>query len=98
MKFGKAINKYRKAKKLSQRELAFIVGVTPTYLSALENDRKEPSIKLIQEICKSLSIPKEILFWESLNMVEGMTQDDKKIVSSAKEIVNSYFLKYSHLS
>ena len=87
---GATIKKYRENNKITQEELANKIDVTPTYISALENNRKEPSISLLNAISKKLDIPLEIMFWDTVNL-EDVKGKDKEIIEVAKGIVNSYF-------
>lgn len=53
--FGQRFRQLRKAKGLSQRELADLVGVDFTYLSKIENDRiAPPSAKTIAALARVL--------------------------------------------
>ena len=88
---GIPIKKYRKQKGIKQSELANTIGVTPTYISALENNRKEPSISLITKICEALDIPKEVLFWEAVTTLIKVKPQDKDILDAANCIVNEYY-------
>jgi DNA-binding XRE family transcriptional regulator len=88
---GIPIKKYRIAKRLSQVDLAKIIEVTPTYISALENNRKEPSIALISKISEELDIPKEVLFWEAVSSSIEVKQEDKEILEVANSIINEYY-------
>jgi len=51
-KVGENISKLRKAKKLSQGELAKILGVNRSYISTLENGSRNPSVETLQKIAK----------------------------------------------
>lgn len=95
MKLGTIIKKYREARKLTQPNLSQLINVTPTYLSAVENNRKEPSIKLISDISRVLNVPKEMLFWEAITINDKMNDKDKKIVNAAKNIVNNFYFEIS---
>ncbi|OGI92088.1 hypothetical protein A3A09_02175 [Candidatus Nomurabacteria bacterium RIFCSPLOWO2_01_FULL_42_20] len=53
-KVGENISKLRKAKKLSQGELAKILGVNRSYISTLENGSRNPSVETLQKIAKAL--------------------------------------------
>ena len=44
----------RKERRLSQRELASMVGITRSYLSTVENGRGNPSHDLVGKILKEL--------------------------------------------
>lgn len=89
--FGSAIKKYRSAAKLTQKQLAQDLSITPAYLSALENGHKESSLSLLTAICKALNVPREILFWEAVEITDGMSEEDKKTVEIAKVIIRHYF-------
>lgn len=48
------IKEEREIAKLTQEELADKVGITRAYLSKLENNHREPSMKLLQAIAEAL--------------------------------------------
>lgn len=56
-------------KKLTQKELADIVGVSRDYVSSLENGRaKNPSIELMKNLSKALDVSvTELFFYEGNN-------------------------------
>jgi len=58
MLFGEKMRGLRKAKNLSQRELADLVGVSFTYISKIENEKLDfgdyPSEELIGKLSKAL--------------------------------------------
>lgn len=56
VKIGKLIAKCRKAKKLTQKELAEQLGVTDKSVSKWENGVCLPDVSLYKEICKILNI------------------------------------------
>lgn len=61
MKTGDLIRKYRKAREWTQSELAFELGVTKAYISAVENDSKALSLNQLLRFAGHLDIPsKEI--------------------------------------
>ena len=61
--FGYALREFRRAAKLSQRELANRIGVDFSYISKIENERlPPPSADTIVEICRVLDVrPEELL-------------------------------------
>lgn len=87
---GGTIKKYRIMSNLKQTELAKKVKVTPTYISAVENNRKEPSISLLNEICRAIHLPKEVLFLEAVS-VNDFKKEDREIIDTAKEIMKAYY-------
>lgn len=53
---GKNIKKIRKERKLKQEELAKQIGISRSYLSDIENNRKNPSIKTIESLADKLNV------------------------------------------
>lgn len=90
IRFGKTIRRLRNAKGLKQRELAARLPVTPTYLSHLENDRVEPSIKLLRGIARVLNTPVEVIFWDSVDLPDNASPDDRKACELAKLVVRHW--------
>lgn len=54
---GEAIRNLRKASGLTQKGLAGMVGVNPTYLSHVETGRREPSVTLLRALARELTVP-----------------------------------------
>lgn len=80
MKIGNIIKVARKKIGLSQGQLADRCSITVTYLSLIENDKKEPTISLLRTIAENLKLPLPILLFLSL--------DDEDIPESKKEFFN----------
>lgn len=66
MQLGTVIASNRKLKGLSQGELAIKVGVSQTYMSQIERNKKEPAISLLNKIATAIGIPVPVLFFLSL--------------------------------
>ncbi len=81
--FGTLLKELRRAKNISQRELAKTVGCDFTYISKIENDRiQPPSAETIQRICDALETPCEILMAHSgkvSNEVKDMVTNPEAI-------------------
>ena len=61
-KFGKRVRELRRAKSLSQEELAFRAGVHRTYLGGIERGERNPALENIEAIAKALGISLSDLF------------------------------------
>lgn len=61
IQFGKKLRESRLRKKLSQGDVAKILGVHRTYISGLERGRRNPSLLTVQKIAKALGVPVENL-------------------------------------
>jgi transcriptional regulator with XRE-family HTH domain len=61
-KLGKKIQQYRKAQKISQKQLAFESGLSRQYISYLESGLKSPTVDTLLSISEVLNIHvKELL-------------------------------------
>lgn len=61
MQIGKTLKEIRTAKGVSLTELAELSNVTKSYLSKIENDKREPSVTSIHSVCKALGVPLNIV-------------------------------------
>lgn len=60
---GGILKSARKAKGLSREKLAESLGVSPRYLSSLENESKKPSYHLLYRLVRELGIPADTIFY-----------------------------------
>lgn len=74
MNLGQAIKVARMRSNLSQEELADAVDCTKSYISLLETNRKEPSLKVLKAISRTVDIKLSLLF---LIAEEELTLDVK---------------------
>lgn len=63
MDIGKAILLCRTRRGLSQAKLAERIGCSVSYLSLLENGRRDPPISMIEKIANALQVPPNILIF-----------------------------------
>ena len=62
LQFGKKLRDVRLKKKLSQGDVARILGVHRSYISGLERGRRNPSLITVHKVAKALGVSiKEIL-------------------------------------
>ncbi|MCU4833936.1 transcriptional regulator [Bacillus thuringiensis serovar pingluonsis] len=62
------IAELRKEKLISQEKLAAQVGLSRTYISEIENNKKQPSVKLAIKIAKVLGTSVESIFSSSCKL------------------------------
>jgi transcriptional regulator with XRE-family HTH domain len=92
MRFGAAIKKFRERADLTQKELADLLQVTPTYLSAIEHERKQPSFDLLKKTSDVLGIPREVIFWESIDWkTVNLDEDSRKALRLARFVIDDSF-------
>jgi transcriptional regulator with XRE-family HTH domain len=62
LKFGRKVKEIRLKKKMSQGDLAKILGVHPTYISSVERGVRNMALNNIERLAKALSVPiKELI-------------------------------------
>lgn len=61
LQIGHAIKVLRTSRKLSQRELAFIIGVTESYVCLIENDRRMPHWATLCAFAQALQVPVSLI-------------------------------------
>lgn len=59
--------KYREKRKLSQSDLASMVGVSREYISMIETGNRNPSVAVAKKIGEALEFKWEIFFKENSN-------------------------------
>lgn len=57
MKIGKALKLCRSAKDLSLEAVAERAGISVSYLSRLENDKREPTLSIVGKVADALGVP-----------------------------------------
>jgi len=53
---GENIRKYRRKRNLTQKQLGELFELSNTYLSDIENNRTNPSIKTLKKVAKALEV------------------------------------------
>ena len=61
MRLGKRIKEGRRALELTQRQLADSLGVTPQHISAIEQDKRAPSLPSLARIAEELGVTVDFL-------------------------------------
>lgn len=75
---GKKVEKYRKAKGLSNRELAKIAEVTPSMLSQIERGLANPSIQTLKALAKALDVPTFSFLLEETNTEDLVVRSNNR--------------------
>ncbi len=94
-RIGKFIAECRKQKKMTQSELASILGVTEKSISNWENGRNMPDLSLFKPLCDELNITiNELLSGEKLAKSEYQEKLEENIVNTI-DYSTKRFNKYS---
>lgn len=63
--FGDSLRLIRKLHGYTAKELSTVLGISPTYLSEIENSKKTPSLDIIERYSKAFHVRKStILFFD----------------------------------
>ena len=65
LNIGLAISLFRRNRQIKQKELAKMVGVSTNYMSLIENNRRIPSLRLLEKIAHVLKIELSSLLYFS---------------------------------
>lgn len=63
MNIGRAIKLCRNQKNLTKTKLAELSGLSVSYLTLLEQEKRDPNLSTIDKICQALKIPLTILIF-----------------------------------
>ncbi|PRO64572.1 helix-turn-helix domain-containing protein [Alkalicoccus urumqiensis] len=77
MPIGDNIQDLRKEKGLTQAGLAKLMGISRSYLSDVENNRKNPSLKTIESLAEKLGV--SVLYLTSGNKAISDFTDEEKV-------------------
>lgn len=73
LKIGDRIKELRKEKGFTQNELAEFSGLSRSYLSDVENSRKNPSVETVEKLAESFGMKLVIRFENNWLGAKGMT-------------------------
>jgi transcriptional regulator with XRE-family HTH domain len=81
MLIGERIRESRRAKELTQQQLADILNVSKTVISGYENNTKSPTINNLEKLIAALDVNADYLFGRDVLAVS----EDEKIVNLSKQ-------------
>lgn len=87
MSLGKTIKLLRISSGLKQKELAPKLGITPNYLSLVENDKREPSMSFLRALAGELDLPLGLFLWDTSKTVSVFDSEQKKIYEEIKNLI-----------
>jgi len=89
MTLGSAIKRLRAAAGWSQKEFASQLGISSSYLSLIEKDRRDPTIPLVRRMAGQLGVPAVILFAAALEPQETKgSEHGQRLSGVLDELVN----------
>ncbi len=78
MNFGSAIKTCREAKGMSRSALAQLFDISPSYITLIEQNKRDPNLSVVYKIADSLNIPPPILMFLAAD-TESFESIDKDI-------------------
>jgi transcriptional regulator with XRE-family HTH domain len=89
MNYGRAIKIVRTAYGLSQAELAKRLSVGPSQLSLIEKNKRQPSVRVLQEVSTALQVPLHLLMLLA-SRPEDLDDkaDPKQVAEVARALLN----------
>lgn len=85
---GVGIKLARQKKGFTQDDLLDRIKVSQTHLSEIENNKRKPSMDLLDKISKSLELPIAVIFWLGINEDE-VDSDKVEIFNMLKPSVDN---------
>jgi transcriptional regulator with XRE-family HTH domain len=87
MSVGKAVKFARVAAGIKQKDLAVRLDVSPSYLSLVENDKREPSISFLRNLADEMSIPLGLLFVNVDSDVSEVSPEERALLLRIQDLV-----------
>ena len=79
---GQRIRFFRKAKRITQEELAFRIATSAAYISNIESGKKKPSLQKLTEIAENLGITiNDLVYLPKLNASSYSVGEINKMIS-----------------
>ncbi len=94
MEFGTIIKETRKKKNISQGSFAESLGISQTYLSLIEKNKKKPSFDLLDEISKALNIPVYYFMFKGLEVDKDVPKEKREAYKQISPIIGSMIEKF----
>lgn len=95
MNLGNTLKEIRKQRGYKQKTLASLCNISVTYLSQIENNKKEPALSTLKIISDKLSFPLPIIFFLSIQNTDiphNKLDIYNNLVPPFKSYMNSFFL------
>ena len=85
MNFSNTLEKCRKHRKLSKKYLADKIGKSASYITLLEQGKREPNFSLVEDLCAALDIPTSVFMFlasqdKDLPMSDELTTKIEKLM------------------
>ncbi len=79
MNIGKSIKTIRVDRGIKQGEMAAMSGITQSYLSQIELDKRKPTLQTLETIAYAFRLPLPFLMWHSLDILVDVPKEKQDI-------------------
>lgn len=87
MQLGDVIASFRKKKNVDQKELAGALGITVTYLSLIENNRRMPSPPLLRSIANYFGVKMTVFLFPILKSAGVKSKKSQETLKAAEPFI-----------
>lgn len=92
MKVGDAIKSIRKERRLKQSDFATHIGISQTYLSQIENNKRNPNISILETIGKKLEIPLPVIMFLAIEESD-VSENKREVYNSVNTVMKDFISK-----
>ncbi|MEZ0538937.1 helix-turn-helix domain-containing protein [Fibrella arboris] len=82
----------RKARKMTQTELARRVGLQSSYISQIESNDKVPTLQTLEAICYVLDIPSGVILLKA-KIQENVSEEDQDAFGTLIKALDTLYFK-----
>ena len=89
MEFGDRLVKAREKKGLNQKELAQLLGITPTRLNYWEKNKREPDVFMIKKLAFELNVSTDYLIGNNISkdcVSESFNSEEQKVIKKYRAL------------
>ena len=87
MHIGDIIAEHRRKRRIQQRQMCNVIGISVSYLSQIENSRKKTSIKVLIDISEYLGTPLSSMLFEVLKDNDLILDGDRELFKQAQPMI-----------
>jgi transcriptional regulator with XRE-family HTH domain len=95
MNLGQTISELREKRGMKQKDLAERTGLTQSYLSQIEANKKEPNLSTLKLIGEILGVPLPIIFFLAIDeqdLPERKKEAFDMLQPLIKNLINDFFI------
>jgi transcriptional regulator with XRE-family HTH domain len=74
--FGHAIRRHRELLRVSQEELADRAGLDRTYVSGVERNQRNPTLRVMQKLADALGVGLDVLFASARELAAAKSESE----------------------